>query len=195
MVTCKRKLPKGVLSLFFLLYTIPTKLIDCCVNQRRSCLNPVRYIIDSFLSNGVKLQYMNKTDLESLSSIRLVEAKCLFANGLYHGAYYLCGYAVECSLKACIAKSFLMHEFPNKKVVNESYSHDLAQLLRIANLHQALNNAFQADPDLEIYWSTVKDWSEQYRYDNAISDTMAADLITAADDQNSGVLKWLRTHW
>lgn len=81
---------------------------------------------------------MNKNDLEALSDTRLNEAKCLLDHGFFHGAYYLCGYAVECALKACIAKSFLQHEFPNKKVVNDSYTHDLSQLLKIANLHQIL---------------------------------------------------------
>ncbi|MCV5491797.1 HEPN domain-containing protein, partial [Escherichia coli] len=55
---------------------------------------------------------MNKNDLEALSDTRLNEAKCLLDHGFFHGAYYLCGYAVECALKACIAKSFLQHEFP-----------------------------------------------------------------------------------
>ena len=70
---------------------------------------------------------MNKNDLESLSAIRFNEAKCLLDNGFYHGAYYLCGYSVECALKACIAKTFQQHEFPNKKIVMDSYTHDLSQ--------------------------------------------------------------------
>ncbi|ENF7209048.1 HEPN domain-containing protein [Klebsiella pneumoniae] len=138
---------------------------------------------------------MNKSDLEVLTDLRLDEAKCLLSNGKFHGAYYLCGYAIECALKACIAKSFQLHEFPNKRIVNDSYSHDLGQLLRIANLHQALTSAFQADPDLEINWSVVKDWSEQFRYDTSISKVMAEELIAAAEDNNSGVLKWVKTHW
>lgn len=138
---------------------------------------------------------MNKSDLEALSNIRLSEAKCLLSNGLFHGSYYLCGYAVECALKACIAKSFLQHEFPNKKVVMESYTHDLSQLLKIANLHQNLIAESSVDAALEVNWTVVKDWSEQYRYDNTISKAMAEQLIAAADDVNSGVLKWVKTHW
>ncbi|EHK6516054.1 HEPN domain-containing protein [Escherichia coli] len=138
---------------------------------------------------------MNKNDLEALSDTRLNEAKCLLDHGFFHGAYYLCGYAVECALKACIAKSFLQHEFPYKKVVNDSYTHDLSQLLKIANLHQILIADAKNDVSLEINWSVVKDWSEQFRYDNNISKAMAEQLFDAVGDQNSGVLKWVKAHW
>lgn len=138
---------------------------------------------------------MTKNDLESLSTIRFDEAKCLFSNGLYHGAYYLCGYAVECALKACIAKTFLQHEFPNKTTVNDSYTHDLSKLLKIANLHQMLIADSRNDALLEINWTVVKDWSEQFRYDTNITRALSEQLIDAVGDQQSGVLKWLKTHW
>jgi len=38
---------------------------------------------------------MNRKDLQDLALIRLKEAKALLDKGLYDGAYYLCGYAVE----------------------------------------------------------------------------------------------------
>ncbi|MCV5649534.1 DNA-binding protein, partial [Escherichia coli] len=77
----------------------------------------------------------------------------------------------------------------NKKVVNDSYTHDLSQLLKIANLHQILIADAKNDVSLEINWSVVKDWSEQFRYDNNISKAMAEQLFDAVGDQNSGVLK------
>jgi HEPN domain-containing protein len=47
---------------------------------------------------------MNRADLQQLAELRITEAKVLLDNGFYAGAYYLAGYAVECALKACIAK-------------------------------------------------------------------------------------------
>ena len=47
---------------------------------------------------------MNRTDLQQPALTRLAEAKALLAAGFPAGAYYLAGYAVECALKACIAK-------------------------------------------------------------------------------------------
>ena len=138
---------------------------------------------------------MNKSDLETLSAVRLQEARCLLNNGLYQGAYYLCGYAIECALKACIAKTVLQYDFPNKKLAQDSHIHDLHKLMQVANLQIALKSAMAADRALEVSWSVIKDWSEQSRYDSSISRAMAEQFIEAAEDGNSGVLKWVRSHW
>jgi len=37
--------------------------------------------------------------------------------GFFDGAYYLAGYAVECAIKACIAKGTRRYEFPDKRKV------------------------------------------------------------------------------
>jgi HEPN domain-containing protein len=68
---------------------------------------------------------MNRTDLQEIAEIRLRESKALLAAGLFDGTYYLAGYAVECALKACIAKRTQEHDFPDKKLVNDSHTHDL----------------------------------------------------------------------
>lgn len=49
-------------------------------------------------------EILDRKELQELSRIRLTEAKGLLALGLWDGAYYLAGYAVECALKAYIAK-------------------------------------------------------------------------------------------
>ena len=77
---------------------------------------------------------MDRRDLQELSKVRLKEARALMKLGLYDGAYYLAGYAVECALKACIAKDTRRHQFPDKKRVDLSHSHDLLQLIRVAGL-------------------------------------------------------------
>ena len=78
-----------------------------------------------------------RNDLRRLAWTRLKEARILLHNECWDGAYYLSGYAVECALKACIAKRTLRHEFPDKRIVNDSYSHDLSFLMRTANLDLA----------------------------------------------------------
>ena len=42
---------------------------------------------------------------------------------LYAGSYYLSGYAVECGLKAVIAKLQGRNEFPDKRLANECNAH------------------------------------------------------------------------
>ena len=65
---------------------------------------------------------MNRNDLKGLALIRLREATILLANGEYSGAYYLAGYAVECALKPCIAKQTRRHDFPDKKLAEQSWN-------------------------------------------------------------------------
>ncbi len=81
---------------------------------------------------------MNRADLQKLSNIRIREAKILFSAGEYSGAYYLAGYAVECALKACIAKSVQRYDFPDKSLAQKSFVHDLGDLLRLADPTRSL---------------------------------------------------------
>jgi hypothetical protein len=46
---------------------------------------------------------MLRRDFQTLSAVRSREAKALAQVGLYDGAYYLGGLAVECALKSKIA--------------------------------------------------------------------------------------------
>jgi HEPN domain-containing protein len=77
---------------------------------------------------------VDRTDFQVLSRIRLKEANVLLAAGLYDGAYYLAGYAVECALKACIAKATRRYEFPDRVRVNACHTHDITELMVIAEL-------------------------------------------------------------
>jgi HEPN domain len=72
--------------------------------------------------------------------VRLEEANALLSLGFYDGAYYLAGYAVECALKACIAKGTLRYEFPDKKKVESSYSHNLRDLIKVAGLRKPVSS-------------------------------------------------------
>ena len=81
---------------------------------------------------------MNRADFQRLAELRLKEANALLAAELPDGAYYLAGYAVECALKACIAKRTHEYDFPEKKLVNDSHTHDIKILLRLAGLSDQL---------------------------------------------------------
>jgi hypothetical protein len=59
---------------------------------------------------------VNRTDFQELADVRIGEAEVLVAQGKWDGAYYLAGYAVECALKACIAKLTNLHDFPPKSL-------------------------------------------------------------------------------
>ena len=120
------------------------------------------------------------------------EAQALTAAGEYSGAYYLAGYAIECALKACIAKQFREYDFPDKQTVLDSYSHDPSQLARVAKLDVKAQS--QTDMLFATNWTTVKDWSEKARYRIWTAD-QAQQLLEAITDQKGGIMRWLRLHW
>lgn len=108
----------------------------------------------------------------------------MLGHGQPSGAYYLAGYAIECALKAVIAKRFRADEIPDKALVNEIYKHDLSKLLSLADLEAELNAARRADSELDRRWSIVKNWTEQARYSiwtdkdaTSIIDGVAGDVV------------------
>ena len=138
---------------------------------------------------------MNRNDLQNLSRLRVRESRVLLDNRCFAGAYYLLGYAVECALKACIAKQVKHHDFPDRKFVNDSYTHDLEKLLNLSGLKDELLRTAQSQPSLAVNWAITKDWSEQSRYRQDISAVMAKDLYSAVTARKHGVLSWLKTYW
>ena len=110
-------------------------------------------------------------------------------------AYYLLGYAVECGIKACIARQFRQDEVPDKTVVNDFYTHRLDKLLGISGVKAALESKTSTDAAFQVNWNTVRDWNESDRYDHSITEAKARDILVAVSDPISGVLPWLKTQW
>ena len=135
---------------------------------------------------------MNKVTFETLVDIRIKEAKILLDAQCYQGAYYLAGYAVECTLKACIAKQVQAEDFPDKKLAQDSYTHNLPKLLTTAGLKQILINEENQDEDFRLDWSIVKNWSEEARYNHQISAVKAQALFDAITHCDSGILPWIK---
>ncbi len=136
---------------------------------------------------------MNRRDLKKLALTRLKEVEVLLKNYQYSGAYYLSGYIIECALKACIAKQTNKFDFPDKKTVMDSYTHDLEKLVKVAKLDKELKLCLN-DPNFSIRWSMVKDWSEESRYQK-YNRQEALDIYLAITDPTHGVLQWLQQHW
>ena len=146
---------------------------------------------------------MNRAGFQQLAELRLQEARPLFAADFPEGAYYLAGYAVECALKACIAKRTREHDFPEKKLVIDSHTHDLGKLLDVAGLSDLLKNDVADNIELKLDWETVREWSEQSRYGLFDDDPIghwsglasAQSLIDAVESKKGGVLRWIRQSW
>lgn len=136
---------------------------------------------------------MNRQDLQNLALTRLKEVEVLLNNHQYSGAYYLSGYVIECALKACIAKQTQEFDFPDKKTVMDSYTHDLEKLVKVAKLDKELKSLLN-DANFSLRWLEVRDWSEESRYQTH-NRQKALDIYSAITDPTHGVLQWLQQHY
>jgi len=138
---------------------------------------------------------MDRTDLQRICECRLKEARILYEHGRFDGAYYLLGYALECSLKSCIAKQIKEHVVPDKDLINKFYTHKLNDLLGFAGLRPKFEEACMADNDLKLNWAVVGNWSEACRYRHNFEWKETKDFFDAVHNERSGVLKWLMNWW
>jgi hypothetical protein len=135
----------------------------------------------------------NRSEFQRLARMRLRDARILLANGNAEAAYYLTGLAVECALKACIAKNTQRHDFPpNQNAIKDIYNHDLDRLMAAARLKSAFDAEKTNNLSLRNKWDVVKDWNVNCRY--ATGGLNAEDLYRAAAGRN-GVMQWLRQRW
>lgn len=138
---------------------------------------------------------MNRRDFQLLANLRLREARALLRAGEVSGAYYLVGYAVECGLKARIAKGVKRHDFyPERKTVEKAYTHNLKELLVTANLEQAQRETAQDDLLFARNWDLTIRWSEASRY-NLWDEQACRELKSAIMGKDHGVMPWLKKHW
>jgi hypothetical protein len=107
----------------------------------------------------------------------------------------LTGLAVECALKACLARAVKEHDYPDKRFVNGMYQHNLQNLIGLdAALLAALQGETAGDSRLEANWNTVKDWDDEKRYD-VVDEQEAKGLYDATAEAGSGVMAWIRGRW
>ncbi|MCF6177956.1 MAG: HEPN domain-containing protein [Geopsychrobacter sp.] len=138
---------------------------------------------------------MKRSDFQEIAKTRVKEAHALLGAGHFSGAYYLIGYAIECALKACVAKQVKLYDFPNKKLANEAFTHDLEKLMRVAGLSPEFERDKNANSALAINWAVVKDWSEAKRYELGITEAQARDIYSACTTRTNGILPWIKKKW
>jgi len=134
----------------------------------------------------------NQDEWQELAEARLEDAEVLLKNGRFAAAYYLAGYSVECALKARIASLVKAGDFPPKPeyVRNKLYQHNLETLLVAAELRSEFDELSKQSPSHRDQWKTVKDWSEESRYERQDART-AEDMLESA----RGVVECIKPYW
>src|SRR5438034_41971 len=82
---------------------------------------------------------VDRSKLQRLAAERLIDAKVMLDGGRWSGAYYLCGYVVECALKACLLRhlgeSTAVFGDPGYlRKLTDCWTHDFVKLVHLAGL-------------------------------------------------------------
>jgi hypothetical protein len=147
----------------------------------------------------------NPEEIRKLAAQRLEEAKILYQNGKYDGAFYLAGYSVELTLKAKICdKLGIPNLFDESNVDVNSIkgigeirktlkTHNLFTLLIFSGLKVKFDNDKAKSIDLAKANSLLFNaWDENARYRPCghMLEKDVEKLITLLSGQN-GILTWI----
>lgn len=89
-------------------------------------------------------------------------------------------------LKRVSRKKTKEFDFPDKKLIDKIYTHDLTKLIGVVGIN--------IESHVQVNWNVVKDWSERARYGRHTEEE-ARDLYDAVANPNEGVLEWIKQHW
>ena len=138
---------------------------------------------------------LNRDKLRLLADNRLTEAGVLLDKACWTGAYYMTGLAVECALKAYLARTVQQFDFPDKNFVNRAYTHKLKELAQLdAVFWEELQKEVSGDVKLESNWNTVLLWNDENRYE-MVEELQAKSLYSATTEPGYGVMEWIRRRW
>jgi HEPN domain-containing protein len=140
---------------------------------------------------------MTRADWQRIAEERAKDAQGLITVSQWSGAFYLAGYAVECGLKSCVLRRLSAAPeliFVDRRFSEKCWTHNLEELIALADLESARVGAVAANPALDANWQTVRVWSEKDRY-RLKTETEARKLVLAVTDIANGVLTWIKGHW
>lgn len=143
---------------------------------------------------------MDRKDLQRLAKTRLQDARALLGRKRWSASYYLCGYAVECALKACLLRhlgesgAVFGDDRNYVKSLADCWTHDLDKLVKMSGLLDDFEAARAENPRLGVFWGVTTLWKESSRY-KEIDEVQARALYEAVSHDPDGVFRWLQTRW
>jgi hypothetical protein len=139
---------------------------------------------------------LTRNNLKRLARLRLREAEHLHRRGLDDGCVYLCGYVVECALKARICKFLGLTNYPSEGEYGRIFkTHNFGILKLLAGLEGQIT--ITKNKALFDNWSTATTWDPEQRYAQVGSCDRhrAAEVLASIKDRPNGVLRWLSKRW
>jgi HEPN domain-containing protein len=142
---------------------------------------------------------VDRKKLQNLAKTRLKDARALLGRKRWSGAYYLCGYVIECSLKACLLRYLgeseaIFGDPTYLKKLADCWTHDLVKLVNLAGLDAEFGAARGANAVLNDFWDVTKEWKETSRYEEK-TEAEAKHLYEAVSNNPDGVFRWFQAHW
>ncbi|MDR1964174.1 MAG: HEPN domain-containing protein [Planctomycetaceae bacterium] len=146
-------------------------------------------------------------EIEILAWERLDEAKVLYENQKYDGAFYLAGYAVELMLKAKIASRFgITGLFDDSDPMSNTIEGigDVRRAVKTHNLRvlmifSCLREEFETECETNAEFSFFADmllggWSEQSRYKTLGSTNreILKEILDILENKTQGILQWIK---
>ncbi len=134
---------------------------------------------------------LSRSDLRELTRERLEDAVTLLRGGRPTAAAYMCGYALEMALKACVCRRLRLNEYPPRRLTKDFKTHNFDDLLLLAGLEDEVSGKKHKSL---AKWSVVARWNPEWRYSAPGSTTLkdAEDMIKVLRDE---VLPWLKKRW
>ncbi len=141
-------------------------------------------------------QTLTRDDLKKLARLRLKEAEQLYQRRLYDGCVYLCGYVIECALKARICRFLGLTTYPMEGEHGRIFkTHNFGILKLLGGLEGEIT--ITKNKVLFENWSAVAKWDPEQRYARAGScdRKRAAEVLASIKDKPNGVFAWLTKRW
>ncbi len=101
---------------------------------------------------------MTGTDFNHVAKERFEDAKALRAAGRFAGAIYLCGYAIECALKASICQHQQWAEYKLDPDYRLMKTHSFEFLISFSGKEAEIRK------NLITEWTVLKEWGPDWRY-------------------------------
>ncbi len=107
----------------------------------------------------------------------------------------MAGLAVECALKAIIAKKTKQYEYPDKNLVSKYWTHELNKLAGHAGILNTIEAEKKVNPTFDSNWAQIIQWSIEDRYLLAKTKREAEDFYSAVASYKNGLMPLIRKEW